>query len=462
MPTLPGLLILATPLILYAATVVGLRQTPTRSLHAAKFIRRYRSAQVAFGILILVAIAYGAIFPTRTDILAVGLVIASLVGAVFVQQKLLHTFAQVTRFYLDPSDWKAHKARGPHWRYEMQHVFLGDPEYVDSLILALVLESTTFAEFQRALQEERFPRDYNDVLDKRFWGPLFQTVRRLATEVVPTEVFASKGRYTSGRTPDAIFAELRALALTDISRYMDRWQYYWCLRNLNVIDLILRRTFCWQTQLAVIMGGAALFVFGASVEPDHLDHLAIPLGAAATGSIIWLLVVCGGASLLIVGAFRGTGTFVIASPCRGENFDPLWSSVIQVGIVSFSTSFLIYGIASPFLFAPDTLSHFQVGVRFVVYAGVSFLFCVSVFAGHVAGLHKLMQGSRENALARAADALHAAMTPTERQIHMDRFIDVRRLRVWPIRGTVVAQLSAGIVLPVVVQAVLLYTGLKAG
>jgi hypothetical protein len=183
------------------------------------------------------------------------------------------------------------------------------------------------------------------------------------------------------------------------------------------------------------------------------------LRAEAAGTLLWLLLACGGASILIVGTFRGTGTFSIARPTRGTDFDPLWTAVIQVGIVAFAVSFVVYGIGSPFLLEPAALDRFSVDDEFLAYASGSFLFCVLVFVVHTVGVHNLMKGSRDNALDRASEDLRRPGLEHD-QATMDHFRDVRGMRVWPLRSSTVLQLAGGILLPVGAQAILIYSGLN--
>lgn len=462
MTTLPAVLVLAAPLVVFAVVFAGFQAKRVRSPHAALFGQRHTPSWSSVFVFVLAAVFFAVSGRTRGDSVAFALVAASVVGAAVVERKLLTTYSEILRFYLDPTHWTSLQHQGARWRYEMQHVFATDPEHVDGLIFDLIQTHGTLEEFLTGLDERQFPPEYDEVLRKRLWGFLFQTVERLASEVVPNEVIENRGRFSSGKARSEVFAELRDVAQAGQVAFMDRWQYYWCLRNLNVIDQVLRRTFRWEAQLAGVAIGSLLyglgFVFGSA---RHHSPIAIPLGTVTAGALLWLLVVCAGASLFLVTAFRGTGTFSISSPSQGEDYDPLWSDVIQVGIVAFTVSFVIYGIGGPFFLDPAALSHFHLNTRFLLYSCGSFLFCGLVFAGHVLGVHELMSDSRANALARTAESLAIATTTEERKALLDHFADVRRLRVWPLRGATVAQLAAGILLPIVVQAILLYSGLRS-
>ena len=388
--------------------------------------------------------------------------VVALAGAALVERRLLTTFMHIARFYLDPSDWSSYEARGPHCRYEMQHVFAHDPEYVDALIFELVCTSDSYSDFLRSLANEDLPAP-RDVLDRRLWGLIFPTVRTLATQVVPNEVVENHGPYASGLDAEDVFLELRGLALSDKTAFMDRWQYYWCLRNLNTIDAILRRTLSWSTQLLVVLAGGALYAAGWAIggSPHHAQ-ISVALGTFAAGAILWLLVICGGASVFMIAAFRGTGTFSIEMPCVGQVFDPLWNDVVRVGIVAFAASFLVFGIGGPFLLDPRTLSQFDLDTRFLLYSGASFAFCGLVFTGHIASVHELMADSRRNALSRIGEAIQRETVAERRSELVQHFRDVRGLRTWPIRSVTLAQLAAGIVLPVAVQSIVLYLGLQGG
>jgi hypothetical protein len=342
----------------------------------------------------------------------------------------------------------------------MRQHFVEDSEYVDDLVLTMLPRFASYTEFAAALRREEFPDAYRPVLNKRLWGLIQPTVRELARDAVPGEVFTNTGKYSSGKTADEIFEELSALsAAGDRAALLDRWQYFWCLRNLNVIHFVLRRAFGQMTTTGLILvgGGGTVGVLALirhqTISPELL------LRALAAGSLLWMLATSVASSILIVRIFQGTGTFAVSTPCRSTRFDPLWSSIIKIGIVSFTVSFVVYGIGSPFLLEPHVLSHFRLTGAFVGYAAGSFLLCVAVFATHTIGLHDLMLGSRDNALDRVE--LEITQTPnSERDRQNERFREIRDLQVWPLRGSTIAQLAAGILLPVTVQAVLLYAGLR--
>jgi hypothetical protein len=462
LPAVLATLFLGVPLVAHLAMVVGLRETPVRSAKAAQFVLKQGSVLAPLGLAFVAALLYSWSNHSREETLYLAITLSSLLGARVVAAELLRTFTRMSYFYLDPAEWQHLNRRGDRWRYEMRQHYIEDPEYVDALILDLVEASSSYAVLLDLLLSDDFPETYRDILNKRLWGVTQPSVRALAHRAVPTEVFVSKGKFTSERTSEEIFEELKELHTSgDHPLLKDRWQYYWCLRNLNLIDRLLKRALEWYTNVAVVTLGAV--IFGAIMRlANHNRGLSLDLAlrSLAAGSLLWLLVVASGASLFIVRVFRGTGTFTISDPSRGTRFDPLWSEVIKIGITSFAISFVIYGIGSPFLLDPGALAHFQLDDKFVAYAGASFLFCALVFANHTSGVHDLMLGSRTNALDRVTIALKDANGDNQRLL--ERFKEVRELRVWPLRGATIAQLAAGILFPVVVQAILLYGGLKAG
>lgn len=461
LPVVLAGLFVGVPLVAHLAMIVGLRETPVRSVGAAQFMLKQGSVLAPAGLVLVALGLYVWSEHSRDDTLYAIIVLSSLLGARIVAGALLRTFSHISYSYLDPHEWLDLNQRGDRWQYEMRQRFIDDPEYVDALVLSLIETSNNYAEFLNTLRAGDFPSEYRAVLSKRLWGPVQPSVYALAHNVVPNEVFVNERRFSSHKAPGAIFDELRALTTNgDKKALMDRWQYYWCLRNLNLIDRLLKRALGWQANIAVVFGGAGLFALGVQLANNQEASTSFLLRSFAAGSLVWLLFVASGASLLIVRVFRGTGTFAIADPCRGKRFDPLWSEVIKVGIVSFTVSFIIYGIGSPFLLDPGVLVHFNIDGKFVAYAAASFAFCALVFANHTSGVHDLMLGSRTNALDRVSLALKNGNEANERLL--ERFREVRELRVWPLRGTTLAQLIVGIGFPVAVQAILLYSGLKTG
>lgn len=459
-----GVLFLALPIALHITVVGLLRERTERSWSAARFHQR-RGPTVSPIVVGFAAIAlYLQSAEHRAQTVFLVLVISSLAGSELVIQLLLRTFARITRFSLDPSEWSSFSDRGPRWRYQMRHQFIEDPEYVDALVLSMLQSFSTYTEFVQALRDEDFPRKYKPLLHRRLWGVIQPTVQELAREVVPNDVFTNNGRYSSGNSPEEIFHELRYLCSCDRISLMDRWQYYWCLRNLNLINRLLRRAFSGITLLCVILLGSAvaLAVLVTTGHPVRSQSADVVLRALTAGTLLWVLFTCAGASILIVRIFQGTGAFAIDTPCRSTRFDPLWSRIVKIGILSFTVSFIVYGIGSPFLLEPAVLSNFHVSNGFLGYAIGSSVLCGIVFVTHSIGLHDLMLGSRENALDRVMIDLKATTTPGMRQFHVERFREIRDLQVWPLRRSTLAQLAAGILLPITVQVLLLYAGLRGG
>jgi hypothetical protein len=458
LPIILGVCFVAIPVAAHIIMLGGLREAPIRSASAARFILSQGSPVAPLAVALLALGLYCLSSHGRDDTLYLVVVLSSLLGARIVASALLRTFERISFYYLDPEEWLTPSHRGERWRYEMRQRFIDDREYVDAIVLTMLPSYACYADFARDLRAGKFPSEYEDVLGKRYWGPMQQSVRTLASKVVPTDVFANQGRFSAHKAPDEIFDELRALSSTDGVALMDRWQYYWCLRNLNLIDEILRHVFGAIANLSVMFVGAGVFAGGILLVDDGGLSADLVLRAGAVGALLWLIVVCSGSSLMIVRIFRGTGTFTISDPCRGTWFDPLWSDVINIGIVAFAISFVIYGIGSPFVLDPGALAHFRLSSEFVVYAAGSFLFCALVFANHTSGVHDLMLGSRTNALDRLAREL-ADRSGTDPRA-LERFKELRELRVWPLRGATLAQIAAAILFPVIAQAILLYAGLS--
>jgi hypothetical protein len=319
----------------------------------------------------------------------------------------------------------------------------------------------SYTEFTNAVYQGAFLEDYQRLLSQRYWGWFFSRLDDAMKDIVIGEVFNNTGRFTSGKTGDEIFSELKQLLPTSRCLFMDRWQYYWCLRNLNYVDGWLRKVLSIGTFYGVIILASTIAALATILDGRSYSGWSVVLSAVAAGALIWLLVVCAGSSLLIVRIFGSTGTFTLSYPCRDVDFDPMWSQVIQVGIFSFAASFIIYGIGSPFLLEPAALTHFDLAPRFIVYASGSFLFCALVFVLHAVGIHKLMLVSKTNALDRVSNRLVPRSASDQDRLDIEHFKEVRGLRVWPIKSTTIAQLTAGILLPVIVQIILIYTGIKS-
>jgi hypothetical protein len=455
-----GTVLVCAPLFLILVIAYAIRETPVRSLESARF---EQEPTPLWASLLVVAVAtwlYVLGDQSRTETLYFGLVLLSVFGAGVAERSLLATVAEITYSYVNPDDWPdGRRPAGPRWRYQMKARYIHDPEWVDRIALEMVAKHPTYRDFCDAVASERYPPGYEHVLHRKLWGPVFPTVADLLGKVA-TEVFDNdrhEGRFKSKKTPDQVYAELHEMVRGDRRALMDRWQYYWCLRNLNLVDSLLARAHGTAALAWLVLVGALCFGAGVIITSDESLSLETVLRAEAAGALFWLLLVCGGASIMIVGVFRGTGTFSIARPTRGSDFDPLWTRVIQVGILAFAVSFLVYGIGFPFLLEPSSLDRFDVDTEFLLYAAGSFLFCFIVFLVHTFGVHNLMRASRNNALDRTSEDLGSG---TQDDAMLDHFKDVRGMRVWPLRSSTVFQLAGGILLPVGAQAVLIYSGLN--
>jgi hypothetical protein len=453
-----GSCLLGIPLLLLAALIAGVHAEPRRSFgvtaEAASHYAGNRKVHAAAGLIALALYVLGS--HARQDTFNLGLLLAALLGAAIMQARLLRFFWRVTLDYLNPRGWSPSGPPDTRWRYEMKCTFAEDPEYVDALFLRLFTICPTYEELVATVRQGRFA-GYDKVLDKRYWGPLFPTVRKLAALVLD-EVMTNTGPYTPNRTPQQIFSEMRALSQGDRIAFMDRWQYYWCLRNLNYVQSLLKKTFGGPMQLSVLTAGTtiglACALLGAGWSAD------VVLRFELAGALAWLVLACGGASLLLVSLFRGTGTFSIRYPSRGIHYDPLWTAITRLGILAFTLSFVVYGIGSPFVLMPDVLDHLRIETGFVVYSALSLTFCLLVFLNHLVGTHMLMVGSRDNALMRLDRHLERATSATQRATCIERYKEARGFGVWPIRGSTIATLIAGIGFPIAVQAIVIYSGLK--
>jgi hypothetical protein len=460
LPTSIGLAYLIVPLIAYLGLARALRGKEIRSERAEQHAHRSRS--IAVSLMTATGMWALALFHlhSRLALLCATLAVVGLIGARLVEEKLLATFAHITYNYLDATAWVAGAQPGSNWRYEMRWRFVKDPEYVDLVTYEMLLKHPTYRAFSDAVAKGAWPPQYSRLMRRKLWGSAFGTVEQLMRSTVLPEVIGNHGRYSSRAAPAIAYTELRQLAVHDRDLWLERWQYYWCLRNLNYIENRIRQVVSWRFECLVTFGVAASIELSSAVGGTSMSRTETLLRSVAGGTLLWSLIVCCGSSLLIVRAFRGTGTFTISYPARGTTFDPLWNQVVQVGIVCFAASFLGFGIGAPVLLDPGVLQHFALGAPFVAYSIGACSLCAVVFIFHTLGVHELMKRSRQNALDRIGRQIVTAMPDAEHARLLNYYSEVRGLREWPIRSSTIAQLAAGIALPIVVQIALLYTGLR--
>lgn len=459
-----GIALVCVPLVLFVVIAVAIRETPVLTRESADFEQLPRPVLAPLLVVLMAAGLFAAGSHGRSELLYLVLVVLSVAGAGLIERKLLATVAEIVHGYMNPRDWMDGRAPpGPRWRFQTKARYRDDPEWVDRIVLEMVSRHSTYAEFEHAVRADDFPPWYGDVLDRKLWGRAFPTARVIVKNLLVKEVFNNDGRFRSGKSPDQIFAELRELADGEHHAVLDRWQYYLCLRDLNILYSVLNRGCRPLILIGIVLLSAMVFCASVTLISTEALSISLILRATAAGALVWLLVVCASASILIVhvgvGMSPGTGTFSIARPTRGTDFDPLWTEVIQVGILAFAASFLVYGIGSPFLLQPSALDAFTVDRDFLFYAAGSSLLCVMMFVVHTVGVHNLMRGSRDNALDRASEGLRSASTQHDEGT-LDHFKEVRGMRVWPLRASTVFQLAGGILLPVGAQALLIYAGLN--
>jgi hypothetical protein len=458
MPIAISLSLLSLLVLIEVSAVFAVRLRSNRSPFIDQYLHIPRPTAPVAAYLVLAVVTFVAGSYSSQTIVFLALTVASLVGATLIQARLRRLLTTITTHYLDRTSWQDIRFRGPGWRYEMKYEFIERPEYVDALILSMVRQYPTYSSFRDAILKGTFPPEYADILDKRFWGFGLPTVRKLANEVVIDELFRGQGPYAPSQSADDIYHELRDLVRGDKVLLMDRWQYYWALRNLNFVTALVSRALSPIMQAIGIAGIMIAFGIAATVS-TNVSIVDSVLRSVAAGSLVWVVFVCGGTSLLIVSIFRGTGTFAISFPTSSHDYDPIWTEFIQLGILAFSVSFLTYGIGMPFLLMPQVLSKYPAALdgRFMAYSVMSFVLCLLIFLNHAFGTHTLMASSKANALERVERELRRAAKVEDRSGLVERHIELQRLRVWPFRRAVVAQLLLGIVLPALAQGIAVYS-----
>ena len=396
----------------------------------------------------------------RISSFCVALTLLALLGAFIIGQRLRFTLDFLVASYLNPRAWADVAKRRHQWQFEMKYAFVLQPEHVDALLLELLKRHTDFAGFNAALVSADVPPEYVNELTRRHWGFALPSLRGLVTKVLPNEVFRNAGPYSPEKSPAAIFDELRSLShANDQFLLMDRIQYYWTLRNLNYLGRLIATLAGEVAFVGVTLLTTAAFFGGMEVFGHEKASVALALRALAAGAAVWTLSVCFGVSLLLITIFRGTGTFSISLPPLNITAERLWTPFTQVGIAAFTTSFVIYGVGVPFLFAPRELYHFSPNTTFSIYALACLLPCLTVFLNHTIGTHILMREAKLNALERLRARLVTAPSEETGKLR-DAFVDIRGLHEWPFRASVVTTIIAGVIFPLAVQIILIVSHLK--
>ncbi len=379
---------------------------------------------------------------------------AAMIGRWNVERMMRH----VVGHYVNPEAWVDLDKRGGEWRYEMKSSFIDDPEFVDLIAFELFDAHPTYESFREAVTAEKLPSSYERVLDRHLWGLLLPTTRELITRALIAEIFENTGHYSCGKSAEGIYEELRGLR-RHREAFMDRWQYYWTIRNLNALERIFGRVFGNALELVFFTIAAVVFaLLDVGFGPDG-DAALIGVRALSAAALLWVVVICGGTNFVLVQLFRGTGTFAIDLPLRDRRQDPLWPRFVRIGIYGFAASFLFYGIGMPILLTPSLWTHFKVDRHFLLLALLSFLLCALIFANHIRAIHELMSNSRANALDRVARRLVEATNETSYARARERFAELRELTSWPLNSAVTGAVVTGIVLPVLVQLLLILAGL---
>jgi hypothetical protein len=451
-----ALVFLAIPIFLVIAGYLAVRMSPQRTPGSVK--HEHWDPRPVDGVIALAALVLFAVGPHRREtIFYAAIVPLALAAAAVARTNVMRTTDFVCDHYVNPEGWHDLHRPEPTWRYEMKHMYVHDPEYVDDIVVKMLHTHPSYDEFKQALLT---PSLHEDVLDKRLWGAMLPTVRTLLRDAVVGELFEGGARGGSQPAASATYEELRGL-LQPHQRHllMNRLQYHWAVRNLDTLKGIYR-----QIRSPVTEGAFVAFIGLLFLLVDYVSGLGVSvetvLRAIAAASLLWVVVICGGTTVLLVNLFRGTGTFTIETPLKNKREDELWPTFTRVGIYAFAASFLLYGIGMPILLTPELLHHLSIGGRFVLLSALSFVLCALLFGYYIQGIHNLMRGAREHALALARVELKRPdATSEERAAALHRFEDVRELNTWPLNGAVMGEIVAGIGFPIVVQLILLSAGL---
>lgn len=442
--------------------------------------------------------------PTLTLLFAL-LGILALGASTRIKLMTLDLWADARDNYLDFHAWADLDHKGPRWRYLMKWWYVERPEPIDAITIVMVRESESFDVFERRVKAGDWPKGFEAVMRRKFWGWYLPSVESLLRGAVLQGIFRSPIFAAMGKTPADLYQDLRSALWCPACRnvepdrsacvrcagtgwvdyvcftcrgtgltgdvpcaacdgqgvhresppvlFMQRLQYLWMARNVAWIEARMPLWLTYRVQAAVVLVGAV----GYWLALAHDGTVQSILGTLVAGVYFGgsLLVVSSAAilTLFLLLLFQGTGTFELAYPLADSKIGlELWPRFTSV-IISISVlAFVMYSVGMPVLLFSAALEHQQLSQPFVLIVSLSALTFGFFAFGNLFHMHVSMGDAKRSKLGELKHALTASSVDAhQRELDDALYKEVRDLREWPIDFSAAAAVVSGFVLPTALQ-----------
>lgn len=444
--------------------------------------------------------------PTLTLLFAL-LGILALGASSRIKLMTLDLWAEARDHYLDFRSWENLDHKGPRWRYIMKWWFVERPEPIDAITIMLVRECETFDEFKRRVQTRDWPKGFEEVMRRKFWGWYLPSVESLLRGAVVRDIFGSPIFAAMGKTPSDVYADLRSafwcpacgnaeparsacavcahtgwvdyLCFTcrgagmvglvpctacdgrGVHRnrppvlFMHRLQYLWMARNVAWIEGRMPLWLTYRMQAAVVIVGAAGYYLALAHDGTAQSPLATIMAGIYFGGSLLVVLSAAILTLFLLLLFQGTGTFDLAYPLDDSSLGlELWSKFTSIIIGISVLAFVLYSVGMPVLLFSAVLEHQQLSLPVVLIVSLSAITFGFFAFGNLFRLHVSMEEAKRSKLGELKHFLVGRSVDARQRERDDAlYKEVRDLKVWPIDFSAAAAVVSGFVIPTALQFV---------
>jgi len=246
--------------------------------------------------------------------------------------------------------------------------------------------------------------------------------------------------------------------------FMNRLQYLWMARNVDLMKRLFPVWLSNRTYLAILVISASLF-FGASLLFQAAPNVDLLVQTFLFGEAVLLGMLGGAIVFVFAGAFNGSGTLLSSYPLRDTKFgNHIWVQLMNLlGLLTFGSLLIDTTFAmSQFLFAHNI----NAGLL-VLATTIATLFVIVVSFGGFYTIHTAMRDAKRSRLDELANWLQQGQNErtqitsnqealiTSNQVTQftsdqeeDFFKEIREIQEWPIDLATTFGIVSGILIPV--------------
>jgi hypothetical protein len=230
--------------------------------------------------------------------------------------------------------------------------------------------------------------------------------------------------------------------------FMDRLQYLWMARNVDLMKRLFPLWLSNRTYLAVVALTAALF-FGVSLVFQAGANVDLLAQALLFGEAVLLGMLSGAIVFVFASAFNGSGMLISSYPLRDTKFgNRVWTQLMNLlGVLTFGSLLIdTTFVMSQFLFVHNANAAL-LGLATVTVT----MFVILISFGGFYTIHTAMRDAKRSRLDELADWLHQTRDAQSRLATAQEeefFKEIRQLQEWPIDLATTFGIVSGILIPI--------------